>query len=194
MTWSMHTIGFLDLEDEESATIKFEKSYSVYIREPFYVWSEAIKGTDGVGNFITGAGGFLQSVINGYGGIRLNFDDMIIRKGFLPSGTKKLKFNGIVYLGYVFSLEITKESKTILVLKTANETEIDVIVDEGVRGSLLSFLGSPLVVDRLSEIKFKPKSKFGVSENCEMRETIVGQKVEIEAVPFTDDEWILGSN
>jgi hypothetical protein len=48
----MHTIGFLDLDDEVEAKKVFERSYSLYTREPFKVWSEVLPGVEGAGNFI----------------------------------------------------------------------------------------------------------------------------------------------
>lgn len=37
MTWAMHTIGFLDLNDVTKAAELFDKSFRNYIREPFKV-------------------------------------------------------------------------------------------------------------------------------------------------------------
>ena len=43
----------------------------LYFQQPFKIWTETATGGGTMG-FITGAGGFLQSVINGYGGLRLS--------------------------------------------------------------------------------------------------------------------------
>lgn len=37
MTWSMHTIGHLQLEDNLRAAVLFNKSYGEYVKEPFKV-------------------------------------------------------------------------------------------------------------------------------------------------------------
>lgn len=37
MTWSMHTIGHLRLDDDAKAGEVFDKSYEGYVREPFKV-------------------------------------------------------------------------------------------------------------------------------------------------------------
>jgi trehalose/maltose hydrolase-like predicted phosphorylase len=37
MTWSMHSIGFLDLSDFDKADQNFRRSYASYIRFPFNV-------------------------------------------------------------------------------------------------------------------------------------------------------------
>lgn len=37
MTWSMHTIGHLQLGEDRKANENFNKSYQAYVREPFKV-------------------------------------------------------------------------------------------------------------------------------------------------------------
>ena len=122
MTHAMHTIGFLDLNQPGEAATMFQKTFGEYIREPFKVWSEARPPTVGVGNFITGAGGFLQAIINGYGGIRLHFDHMAISNFYLPPSSTNLKLNGITYLGNRFSLELKSANEATLIFQTLSST------------------------------------------------------------------------
>ena len=192
MTWAIHTIGFLDLEDQETAARYFERSYSLYTRAPFNAWSEAIPGQPAAGNFITGAGGFLQSIINGYAGVRLNFDNLVITKSYLPSNSSKLTLNGIVYLGNVFRLDVIAGFKT-LTLITNGEEDVQVLVDGIEQQKLASYKDIPLLIPANAEITLKPLKKFGESKGCEMKETVTGKKISDEPVEFVDDEWILGS-
>jgi hypothetical protein len=37
MTWSMHSIGFLDLNDFDKADQHFQRSYATYVQPPFNV-------------------------------------------------------------------------------------------------------------------------------------------------------------
>ncbi len=37
MTWSMHSIGFLDLNNFDKADQNFQRSYASYVRSPFNV-------------------------------------------------------------------------------------------------------------------------------------------------------------
>jgi trehalose/maltose hydrolase-like predicted phosphorylase len=66
MTWGMHSIGFLELDgqDTDKSYRLFNKSYA-NVKDPYFVWTESPSG--GAINFITGAGGFLQTYLNGYG-------------------------------------------------------------------------------------------------------------------------------
>lgn len=95
MTWSMHAIGYLDIGEQPTEKL-FNRTYAPYVRKPFYVWTENMEGgQESANNFITGAGGFLQMIMYGYAGIRINSDSMTIVTPTLPPRTNKLKLNGI---------------------------------------------------------------------------------------------------
>lgn len=187
MTWAMHTIGFLDINDEVKADEYFNRSYSLYTREPFNVWSESIPGMPAAGNFITGAGGFLQSVINGYGGVRLHFDHLQITKSFVPQGSNNLELKGISYLKNVFSLMVNDTSKTLSVVNFDPTHVIRVTADGTGRGDLTQ--GFSVTVPRDSEIFLRP-----ISTKCTLKETLVGSTVINQRLDVIDDEWTLGSN
>ncbi len=69
MTWAMFAIGHWDAGHVDEAQSLFNRSYA-NVQEPYGVWTETPSG--GTTNFITGAGGFLQGVINGLAGVRLS--------------------------------------------------------------------------------------------------------------------------
>lgn len=85
MTWAIHAIGHMDIGEVPSTEL-FHRSFVPYIRKPFYIWSETSDEHEGVGNFITGAGGFLQLIMNGYAGIRTEPLQLEIRNTQLPPG------------------------------------------------------------------------------------------------------------
>lgn len=187
MTWSMHTIGFLDLKDEVEAATYFDKSHSLYVREPFKVWSESLPGEPAAGNFITGAGGFLQSVIVGYGGIQLHSDRMVIRSSYLPVGTSNLEFKGITYMNNRFSLRIDEFNKTFTVLDFDPTHVIRVTVDGEGQGDLKE--GHSITIPINGEIILRP-----TATSCPIKKTFMNSEVFNEPVKFIDDEWTLGSN
>ncbi|XP_055339446.1 protein-glucosylgalactosylhydroxylysine glucosidase-like [Paramacrobiotus metropolitanus] len=96
MTWGMFSVGYLELERHEEADLLFVKNYENIV-SPFGVWSEN-PGGQGALNFLTGMGGFLQAVINGYGGIRLRADELLVHPRPLP-GARNWTFSGYKYLG-----------------------------------------------------------------------------------------------
>ncbi|CAG7826840.1 unnamed protein product [Allacma fusca] len=116
MTWAMHTVGFLELDDLTTAEELFNRSYQPYVREPFKIWTESQPPTLGAVNFLTGMGGFLQEIVSGYGGLRLKQEKIVFTKPRLLPHTKRLKFVGLKYLQNILDVEI--DEKTISITLT----------------------------------------------------------------------------
>eukprot|EP01112_Ceratiomyxa_fruticulosa_P003259 TRINITY_DN13628_c0_g1_i1.p1 TRINITY_DN13628_c0_g1~~TRINITY_DN13628_c0_g1_i1.p1 ORF type:complete len:707 (-),score=130.46 TRINITY_DN13628_c0_g1_i1:33-2153(-) len=110
MTYGIHSIIWLQLGYIENANDLFNKSYA-NIHAPFNVWMETPTG--GAVNFITGAGGFLQAVFAGYGGIRIT-PNGITGNPNLPKGSSFLKLRGVEFLGS--TIDISFDGKTISIL------------------------------------------------------------------------------
>lgn len=108
MTWSMHAIGHLEVDSMPPSQKIFNRTYIPYVRSPYFVWNEYVNGVPGgAANFITGAGGFLQLIMYGYAGIRINVDSMSIEKPQLPPNTHRLKLNGLYISNYYFCVDWT---------------------------------------------------------------------------------------
>ena len=86
----------------------------IIITTSLQVWTETPDG--GEVNFITGAGGFLQSMVFGYGGIRLKMDGLYLDP-VLPDETQHLGFYGITYLGNKINYTFDSENTTVVVTK-----------------------------------------------------------------------------
>jgi len=117
MTWAMHTIGFLDLDEVDKAAELFNRSYQNYVRQPYKIWTEAQPPTLGAINFITGMGGFLQSVVSGFGGYRLHPEHILFHKPRLPPNTTGLKIKGLNYLGNTFDASVTETTFTLTMVR-----------------------------------------------------------------------------
>lgn len=85
MTESMHSVAWLELDEAESADKWFKQSQA-NMQKPFNVWTESkspnqhFSFTDeGCYNFLTGAGGFIQSIIYGFGGLRIRADGLHLK-------------------------------------------------------------------------------------------------------------------
>lgn len=113
MTKSMFAIGWLDVGDYARAEISFNESY-VNAKAPFMVWTEGADGGGAV-NFITGAGGFLQSLLSGYGGLRLHGNHQLHFNPMLPPGATQMKFIGVDYHGNSINFVIGESQSQILV-------------------------------------------------------------------------------
>ncbi|XP_061173410.1 protein-glucosylgalactosylhydroxylysine glucosidase-like [Saccostrea echinata] len=116
MTWGMFAIGYLELNDTTEAARLFRKQEE-NVAAPFNVWTENADGTGAV-NFITGMGGFLQSLLFGYGGIRLH-PDRIDFHGRLPPSTTSFKITGLDYLGGSIDLSFTNDKTNVTLTKMA---------------------------------------------------------------------------
>ncbi len=71
----------------------FQDAYIPNKKEPFGVLSESAGGTNPY--FATGAGGFLQSVLMGFGGLDITPHGIIQIKSVLPKQWKSLTLTGI---------------------------------------------------------------------------------------------------
>ncbi|XP_045486467.1 protein-glucosylgalactosylhydroxylysine glucosidase [Pieris rapae] len=121
MTWSMHAIGHLQLEDNLRAASLFNRSYEPYVREPFKVWSELRRPDVGAVNFFTGMGGFLQALIFGYAGISVKLDKITINRPQLPPEATRFRIKGIKYLGAHLTLDIRVAGTTLTVTSLDDE-------------------------------------------------------------------------
>ncbi|XP_058818372.1 protein-glucosylgalactosylhydroxylysine glucosidase-like [Topomyia yanbarensis] len=126
MTWAMHAINHLDLNEIPQALKNFEKSYERYVRGPHLVWNEVEVGDVGATNFITGAGGFLQAVIYGFGGVRIFLDSLQIDNSKLPPNATKFIIKGLKYLDTSFTLKISQNGATLMATHVGRSLSIKI--------------------------------------------------------------------
>jgi len=131
MTWAMHTIGLLDLNNEIESAKMFKRSYEPYMRQPFKIWTEAQPPTLGAINFITGMGGFLQSLVSGYGGYRLFPEELVFKQPRLPPGTTGMRMIGLNYLDNVIDASLWNNKSITFHLRQASSTHPLEIVNGG---------------------------------------------------------------
>lgn len=119
MTWGMFSIGYIELNNSADAARLFKRQEG-NVAAPYNVWTENADGTGAV-NFITGMGGFLQSLLFGYGGFRLR-PDRIDFHGRLPPSTTSFNITGLDYLGGSIDFYFTKDTTTVRLTKAAEFT------------------------------------------------------------------------
>ncbi|XP_017476071.1 PREDICTED: acid trehalase-like protein 1 [Rhagoletis zephyria] len=132
MSWAMFAINFLDVNELDKASTYFQKGYREYVRPEFKVWSENKIGYEGSANFLTGIGGFLQTVINGYGGIRYRLDGhqslMVIQKLHSIPTTEGFTINGLKFARSKFSLKVHANSTATLSCLEKGDLDIELSV------------------------------------------------------------------
>ncbi|KAF5908280.1 Protein-glucosylgalactosylhydroxylysine glucosidase, partial [Clarias magur] len=119
MTWSMFTVGWLELGEAEKAQKLLQKCYK-NIRGPFQVWSESSDGSGAV-NFLTGMGGFLQAVLFGYTGFRVQ-QDCLTFSPLLPNEVSMLTLKGISYIGNKMDWVLDKQEVSVVVKEQVKDS------------------------------------------------------------------------
>jgi trehalose/maltose hydrolase-like predicted phosphorylase len=100
------TVVAAELGDRKLFEELFPISYKGYLRPPFNALAETPRN-DGT-NFITGAGGFLQQLIYGFTGLRLNEDGLTKKfSPMLPASIKKLRLKNFTVRNKTFDMEFT---------------------------------------------------------------------------------------
>jgi protein-glucosylgalactosylhydroxylysine glucosidase len=103
MTHAIFAVLYARLNEPSKAWEAFEKAYIPNKLPPFGVLAETAGGTNPY--FATGAGGFLQSALFGFGGLDITADGIIQLKTSLPRKWKSLILTGIGKDKKVFSVK-----------------------------------------------------------------------------------------
>lgn len=93
MSYAIFCVQYARLGMAQKAYEMFRLSFEPNLREPFGVLAETA-GSDNP-YFATGAGGLLQAVINGFGGLEITDKGIKQVKTVLPPGWKKLTIKGV---------------------------------------------------------------------------------------------------
>jgi trehalose/maltose hydrolase-like predicted phosphorylase len=93
MTQAVFTTLYARLGDADAAYKWFRESYIPNLNPPFRVIAETKGGTNPY--FSTGAGGIIQSVVMGFGGLDITPQGIKQVKSTLPPGWKSLTITGV---------------------------------------------------------------------------------------------------
>ncbi|WP_343670555.1 glycoside hydrolase family 65 protein [Chitinophaga sp.] len=93
MTHAIFSILYSRMGDGEKAFEVFKNGYKPNQLPPFGVLAETAGGTNPY--FATGAGGLMQAMLNGFGGLEITSKGIIQLKSKLPAQWKSLKLTGI---------------------------------------------------------------------------------------------------
>jgi protein-glucosylgalactosylhydroxylysine glucosidase len=93
MTQAIFTLLYTRLGDKEKAWRWFKDAYVPNLNSPFRVLAETKGGTNPY--FATGAGGILQSIMMGFGGLDITPKGIVQVKSVLPTQWKSLTIKGV---------------------------------------------------------------------------------------------------
>jgi len=156
MTWAIFAIGWFNTGNYTHACTRFRRGFDPNVHPPYMVWSETLHG--GCTPFLTGAGGFLQSVVFGTSGMRLLSD----RLTFLPpppsatgAGATSMTLHGVHWRGARFDQAVTEDSVTFTVTQApAAGGALTLVAANGVRHVLQN--GVPLTLPRAGLLTMLP--------------------------------------
>jgi len=100
MTQAIFSLLYARLGDKENAYHWFKDAYLPNLNPPFRVIAETKGGTNPY--FATGAGGVLQSVLMGFGGLDITTEGIVQLKSVLPENWKKLTITGVGTTGKTY--------------------------------------------------------------------------------------------
>lgn len=93
MTHAIFSILYARLGLPDKAYASLRGGYTPNLRPPFGVMAETATGNNPY--FATGAGGMLQAMLNGFGGLEITPAGIIQLKTQLPAGWRSLRLTGI---------------------------------------------------------------------------------------------------
>jgi len=93
MTHAIFSILYARLGQPEKAYTALKEGYTPNLRPPFGVMAETATGNNPY--FATGAGGMLQALLNGFGGLEITPAGIMQQKTRLPANWHFLKLTGI---------------------------------------------------------------------------------------------------
>jgi len=154
MTWAMFAVGWLEAGDMEKAEKNFLRGYA-NVQAPFNVWTETPQG--GTVNFITGAGGFLQSVLYGYGGLRVRDDHLDLMPPPLPQNTTAITLKGVNYQGNRLRISVSADDISVQIL-SAQPTAKALTLNSDGKSWPLNVDGSVVTQKRAAKYTIRPSS------------------------------------
>ncbi|KAK7117244.1 hypothetical protein R3I94_022717 [Phoxinus phoxinus] len=147
MTWGMFALGWLELGEAEKAQKLLQKCFK-NIQKPFQVWSESADGS-GCVNFLTGMGGFLQALLFGYTGFRVQKEHLAFAP-LLPRDIDALSVRGVSYLGNKMDWLVKSAEVSVSVRKSGNKEPfaLELVLNTGttiplIPGESVTFLRQP---------------------------------------------------
>ena len=93
MSFSIFCIQYARLGNADKAYEMFRKCWQPFVREPFGAFAETSVSDNPY--FATGAGGLLQAVLSGFGGLEITEKGIVQRRSVLPPSWTRLTIRGV---------------------------------------------------------------------------------------------------
>nr|XP_018670417.1 protein-glucosylgalactosylhydroxylysine glucosidase-like isoform X4 [Ciona intestinalis] len=124
MTWGMFAINWLQLNDTENAKLMYRRQLR-NIHIPFNIWSENADSSGAV-NFLTGMGGYLQSVLYGYFGLRYRNGSVTLNPTLIPHSyynrEMDISIHSFKYRHFTFDIFVNQTSINLILKSTVGSS------------------------------------------------------------------------
>jgi trehalose/maltose hydrolase-like predicted phosphorylase len=114
---SSNSIAWLEMGNRSAADAQFDLAFTHMDLEHFNVFEEKNSGDFGHLNFITGAGGYLQNIINGYFGLRYTPEGLNLRPVLPPHGVTAVKLRALSLGSSRMDVVLTANNITVTLLE-----------------------------------------------------------------------------
>ena len=148
---SIYSIAWLALGNPRAALTQWEAAFSHMDCDHFCLFRERISG--GHSNFITGAGGFLQNIVQGWAGLRIGTDAMTLSRPTLPPTVTNVKLRSMMYRGSSFSVEYTAKEISFTAVK-GQRSATQLMVSAGSGGATHKLSATPVVLPITAAVTF----------------------------------------
>lgn len=126
---SAYSIAWLALGNRTAADVTLQDAFAHMDTRGFYVWKEKSFGDFGHLNFITGAGGYLQNWVYGYGGVRYTARALVLAPVLPEMGVTQVVLRGLAYAGGRLSLVFDQDQMQVVLVLPPAEGSGYVVVD-----------------------------------------------------------------
>ena len=114
---SSYTIAMLFVGEREAAETQLSFAFDHQLG-PYNIWTETnpkVAAHNGTGNlnFLTGAGGFLENIVFGYGGLHYSSDGLALHPSLPPMNVTSMTLRGIAYAEGTVRLEVNATHQTL---------------------------------------------------------------------------------
>lgn len=114
---SSNSIAWLEMGNRTAADAQFDLAFTHMDLKHFNVFEEKNTGDFGHLNFITGAGGYLQNIINGYLGLRYTSEGLNLRPVLPPHGVTSVKLRALSLASSRMDFVLTSDNVTITLMQ-----------------------------------------------------------------------------
>lgn len=134
--------------------------------------SDTVTEEIGATNFMTGAGGFLQLIFNGFVGVRVHLKHLEIKNPRLPENLTVFRTRGFSYLNSKFQLEILNHETILTFYRLADELNIQL---EGQQWAVVE--NTPCTVQKLLKLSLNsfcflpPTDSIPANSSCIVKPT-----------------------